>query len=142
MWRSLVAWVRRRRPGVGPGDRVFGYAGAILPVLWTFVVLSAVELVAVHLVIPWPGGPYMTSDLGVRRNACDAGSAGPAYASASVNRRATPVSGATTILPIRSGATSSAGLRKNDRGSSRPSWITAASCQRWWSYGIREVNSR
>lgn len=65
MWRSLVAWVRRRRPGVGPGDRVFGYADAILPVLWTFVVLSAVELVAVHLVIPWPGVRLVLDVLGI-----------------------------------------------------------------------------
>ncbi|MGY1712146.1 hypothetical protein ACI8AC_21825 [Geodermatophilus sp. SYSU D00758] len=54
MWRSLTRWVLRRRPaGDGAGDR-FGYAQVVTPVIWTFVGVSAVEVVAVHLLVPWP----------------------------------------------------------------------------------------
>lgn len=50
---SLLPWVRRR-PDVPAGTAGFRYVGAVLPVLWTFIVLSAVEVVVVHLVLPWP----------------------------------------------------------------------------------------
>lgn len=63
-WRSLARWLARR-PDVPPGAAAFSYLGAISPVLWTFVVLSAVELVALHLVLPWPAVRLVADVLGV-----------------------------------------------------------------------------
>jgi hypothetical protein len=51
-YRSLVRWLARR-PDVPAGAMAFGYAGAVAPLLWTFVFLSALELVALHLLLPW-----------------------------------------------------------------------------------------
>ncbi|MGY1814695.1 hypothetical protein [Blastococcus sp. SYSU D00820] len=53
MWRALYRWVRRR-PDVRPGGEAFPYAGAVTPVIWAFVVVSAIEVVVVHVVVPWP----------------------------------------------------------------------------------------
>jgi hypothetical protein len=50
MWRSLYRWVFRR-PAV-PGDR-FPYAGTVTPVIWAFIVVSAIEVPIVHLLVPW-----------------------------------------------------------------------------------------
>ncbi|MEX5721771.1 hypothetical protein [Geodermatophilus maliterrae] len=52
-WRSLARWVRRR-PDVPPGAEPFPYASAVTPVLWTFIVLSAVEIPLVDWLLPWP----------------------------------------------------------------------------------------
>ncbi|WP_426511305.1 PH domain-containing protein [Dactylosporangium sp. McL0621] len=49
MWQGLARWVLRRGPRDG-----FGYAGPVRPLLWAFVIVSAVETVAVHLILPWP----------------------------------------------------------------------------------------
>lgn len=53
MWLSLVFWVTRRRRGVGPHDRAFGFHKLVLPVMWGLVGVSVVELVLWELVIPW-----------------------------------------------------------------------------------------
>jgi hypothetical protein len=52
LYRSLFRWVTRR-PDVPPGAAVFPYVGAIATLLWAFVIVSAIELVAVHLLLPW-----------------------------------------------------------------------------------------
>ncbi|SFT65441.1 hypothetical protein SAMN05660657_02162 [Geodermatophilus amargosae] len=52
MWRSLGRWVRRR-PDVPAGADAFPYASAVTPVLWTFVVLSAIEIPLVDWLLPW-----------------------------------------------------------------------------------------
>ncbi len=52
MWRALYRWLRRR-PDVRPGAESFPYAGAVTPVLWVFIVVSAIEVVVVHVVVPW-----------------------------------------------------------------------------------------
>jgi hypothetical protein len=54
VWRSLFRWVRRRPIGVEPSDATFGYSSAAAPILWVFIVMSAVEIPLLHLVIPWP----------------------------------------------------------------------------------------
>ena len=51
MWRSLYRWVFRR-PGL-PGER-FPYADVITPVIWAFIVVSAIEVPVAHLLVPWP----------------------------------------------------------------------------------------
>ena len=52
-WRSLWRWIRRR-PAVPPGADAFPYVSAASPVLWTFIVLSAVEIPLVDWLLPWP----------------------------------------------------------------------------------------
>ncbi len=52
MWRSLYRWVLRRP---GPGGKPFPYVGVITPVLWAFIVVSAIEVPVVHLLVPWDG---------------------------------------------------------------------------------------
>lgn len=49
LWLALFRWITRYR---GPG-RQFSYAGAITPILWTFIVISALEIPAFHLLLPW-----------------------------------------------------------------------------------------
>lgn len=53
IWRSLYRWVARR-PRVQPGAAGFGYSKAVEPVIWVFIVVSAIEVVVVHLLLPWP----------------------------------------------------------------------------------------
>ncbi|WP_409331454.1 hypothetical protein [Trujillonella humicola] len=52
MWRALLRWVLRR-PRVPDGAEAFPSAGASTPVIWAFVVVSAIEVVVVHLLVPW-----------------------------------------------------------------------------------------
>ena len=52
MWRSLYRWVFRRP---GPPGQPFSYVRAIAPVLWAFIVVSAIEVPAMHFLVPWPG---------------------------------------------------------------------------------------
>jgi hypothetical protein len=52
LYRSLFRWVTRR-PDVPPGAAAFPYVGAVATLLWAFVIVSAIELVAVHLLLPW-----------------------------------------------------------------------------------------
>lgn len=53
LWLALYRWVLRRRPGVGAGDHAFGYTRAVMPIMWTFIGVSAIEVPAVHLLLPW-----------------------------------------------------------------------------------------
>ena len=51
-YRSLFRWICRR-PDV-PSDAVaFTYIGAVALLLWVFIVVSAIELVVLHLLLPW-----------------------------------------------------------------------------------------
>ena len=52
--RSLFRWVTRR-PDIPAGSVGFSYVGAVAVLLWVFVGVSAVEVVGVHLVLPWDG---------------------------------------------------------------------------------------
>ncbi|MFD3702692.1 hypothetical protein ACFWUP_06050 [Nocardia sp. NPDC058658] len=52
MWVSL-ARAFARRPDIAGGTPI-RYAGAESAFLWAFLVISAVEIPAVHLLIPWP----------------------------------------------------------------------------------------
>jgi hypothetical protein len=54
MWRSLYRWVFRRPLTREPGAATFGYATATAPIMWTFIVLNAIEIPALHLILPWP----------------------------------------------------------------------------------------
>lgn len=52
-YAALWRWLRRR-PDVPPEATGFRYVGAVLPVLWAFIVVSTLEVVVVHILVPWP----------------------------------------------------------------------------------------
>jgi hypothetical protein len=54
MWRSLYRWIFRRPPTRDPGAATFSYSKATSPIVWTFIVLNAIEVPAIHLILPWP----------------------------------------------------------------------------------------
>lgn len=49
LWLALFRWITRHR---GHGTQ-FSYAGNVTPILWTFIALSALEIPALHLLLPW-----------------------------------------------------------------------------------------
>jgi hypothetical protein len=53
IWLSLYRWIARR-PRVRADAHAFGYAKAVEPVIWVFIVVSAIEVVVAHLLLPWP----------------------------------------------------------------------------------------
>ncbi|MFD4352149.1 hypothetical protein ACFWPX_06300 [Nocardia sp. NPDC058518] len=63
IWVSL-ARVVARRPDTGGGTPI-RYAGAVSAIIWAFIVVSAVEIPAVHLLIPWPAARIVALGLGV-----------------------------------------------------------------------------
>jgi hypothetical protein len=52
LYRSLTLWILRR-PRVPKGATAIGYVSGINVLLWAFIVVSAVELVAFHVILPW-----------------------------------------------------------------------------------------
>ncbi len=64
LYRSLAVWVLRRRH-VPRGAAAFPYIGGVAVLLWTFVVLSALELVALHVILPWETVRLIADVLGV-----------------------------------------------------------------------------
>jgi hypothetical protein len=64
MWRSLYRWTLRR-PRAGKDAETFGYAAAAAPLYWTFIVLSAIEVVVVDLILPWQSVRRIALALGV-----------------------------------------------------------------------------
>ncbi|MEV4154579.1 hypothetical protein AB0J48_16285 [Nocardia salmonicida] len=63
IWVSLARAVSRR-PDTEGGTPI-RYAGAVSAVIWAFIVVSAVEIPAVHLIIPWPAARIVALGLGV-----------------------------------------------------------------------------
>jgi hypothetical protein len=61
---TLPMWLLRRSD-VPAGASGFRYVGVILPVLWAFIVVSAIELVVLHVVLPWPAARVVADILGV-----------------------------------------------------------------------------
>jgi hypothetical protein len=53
MWRSLYPWIFRRPPTRDPAAATFSYSKASAPIVWTFIVLNAIEIPAIHLILPW-----------------------------------------------------------------------------------------
>lgn len=63
-YRSLIRWLTRRP--VGPeGASAFPYVGEVSVLLWAFVIGSAVELVVLHVVLPWESVRLVADVLGV-----------------------------------------------------------------------------
>lgn len=64
LYRSLFRWVTRR-PDVPPGAEPFAYFGAVAALLWAFIGVSAVELVVLHVLLPWETVRLVADILGV-----------------------------------------------------------------------------
>jgi hypothetical protein len=64
LYRTVGPWLLRRTDAPA-GATPFSYAVVLRPVLWTFIGVSAVEVVAFHLLIPWPGVRLALDILGV-----------------------------------------------------------------------------
>jgi hypothetical protein len=66
MWRSLFLWLARRRPGLQPGVTAYPYVAIVRPALWAFIVGSAIEVLAVHLLLQrWPAVQLPALVLGI-----------------------------------------------------------------------------
>ena len=65
MYRSLYRWVRRTPRGGAEGGQPFGYAAAVVPVFWLFIGMSALEVVVVHLLLPWRSVQLVLLVLGI-----------------------------------------------------------------------------
>ncbi|MFE3541918.1 hypothetical protein ACFXK0_02965 [Nocardia sp. NPDC059177] len=63
IWVSL-ARALTRRPDIAEGTPI-RYAGAMSAILWAFIVVSAVEIPAVHVLIPWAPVRIVAVVLGV-----------------------------------------------------------------------------
>lgn len=64
LYRGLGRWVTRRLD-IPPDATAFGYVGAVAVLLWAFIVVSAVELVVLHLILPWDVVRIVADVLGV-----------------------------------------------------------------------------
>jgi hypothetical protein len=65
MWRSLYLWMRRRVSAQRPGDVAVGYAAAISPIIWAFIVLNLIEIPALHIMLPWQKARFLVDLAGV-----------------------------------------------------------------------------
>jgi hypothetical protein len=61
IWR----WLTRRPSLPGTNPRPFAYVGVISFAIWVFIVLSAIEIPAAHLLLPWEGVKPVVLILGV-----------------------------------------------------------------------------
>jgi hypothetical protein len=52
-WRSLGRWLLRR-PDVAATETPFGYHGPMLAPMIVIIAVSALEVVVVDLLLPWP----------------------------------------------------------------------------------------
>ena len=64
LYRSLRRGLVRR-PHVPDGSTAAPYVGALSLLLWTFVIVSAIETVALHLVLPWESVRLVADIIGV-----------------------------------------------------------------------------
>jgi hypothetical protein len=53
LYVALTRWLLRR-PDIPPDTTAWGYSRLVTPVMWLWILASAAELVAVHLITPWP----------------------------------------------------------------------------------------
>jgi len=52
LYRSLLRWIIRR-PDVPDDAAGFSYIGGVIALLWGFIIVSAIEMVVLHVVLPW-----------------------------------------------------------------------------------------
>jgi hypothetical protein len=64
MWSDLVRWVLRR-PVCAKDETPFGYARATTPIVGGIIAASAIEIPALHLLVPWERVRFVVDLLGV-----------------------------------------------------------------------------
>lgn len=65
LYRALLSWLLRRRPGVRPGVTPIGYARMSTPVMALWILASAMEVPLVHVLTPWEGVRLTLLALGI-----------------------------------------------------------------------------
>lgn len=66
MWTSLLRWIRRRPPVDQPDTVTFDRAAGGAPLIWAFIAVAAIELVAVDLLLHrWTAARIVADILGV-----------------------------------------------------------------------------
>lgn len=55
LYRSLFRWMVRQPDLGGLSDQPVSYARTVTPVMWLWIFASAVEILVVHLLVPWDG---------------------------------------------------------------------------------------
>ncbi len=63
-YRSLYRWIRRRT-GASPAAKPFGYARSVTPIIWVFIIVSAVEIPVAHVLLPWEWAEVLSLVLGL-----------------------------------------------------------------------------
>lgn len=64
IWTSLARWIARRPKTPGDGQ-AFGYRGPVTQVIVVFIALSVLEVVLMHLIVPWPIPRYTLLIVGI-----------------------------------------------------------------------------
>jgi hypothetical protein len=64
MWADLVRWVLRR-PVCARDETPFAYARATTPIVGGFIAASAIEIPALHFLVPWERVRFVVDLLGV-----------------------------------------------------------------------------
>lgn len=64
IWRSLLRWAFRRPERLRPGDQAFTGAGAMPAMMWVLVGLSALEILALELLLPWAAARHFVLGFG------------------------------------------------------------------------------
>lgn len=65
MYVSLARWIGRRPSLSGPSTETHGYARLITPMLWLWIAGSAIEIPAIHFILPWRTAQIVALVLGV-----------------------------------------------------------------------------
>lgn len=65
LWRAMYLWARKRVSGLREGDEPLSYAGATAAIMWALIILNAIEIPALHIMIPWETVRLTVDVLGV-----------------------------------------------------------------------------
>ncbi|MFR9749816.1 hypothetical protein ACL02S_02130 [Nocardia sp. 004] len=52
-YKTLLLWLRNKKSGVAPGVQPFGYAKGTFGIPIAFGIVTFIEIIAVHLLVPW-----------------------------------------------------------------------------------------
>jgi hypothetical protein len=64
MWADLIRWVLRR-PVCAEDETPFGYARSMTPIVGGIIAASAIEILAMHVLVPWEQVRFVVDLLGV-----------------------------------------------------------------------------
>ena len=70
IWRSLILWVTRRKPGQGPGVQAFPYSRDVAPIMGAFIFVYVLSVWGLLWMIGFLAGmrvfPHLLDDHGLR----------------------------------------------------------------------------